>query len=71
MKNMMPIEIQSSKATLRGTTYIVNSVYSGTKNIAQRLGNIMINDFQSELADEYFSENLFENNDRYIETVVI
>ena len=71
MKYLMPLDIQSTKTILRGTTYIVNSVYSGNTNIAQKLGRIMINDFQSELSNEYFSEYLSENNDRYTEKVVI
>ena len=56
MKYAIPIDIQSTKTILRKTTYIVNSIYTGDKSIVQKLGRIMLNDFRSELSDEYFSE---------------
>ena len=52
----MPIEIQGNKTTLRGTVYIVNSVYTGKKNIAEKLGRMMLNDYKSEWSNEYFFE---------------
>ena len=57
MKHLIPLEIQSKKTTLRGTIYIVNSMYLGKKSIAEKLGNIILDEYNSEFSNEFFSEN--------------
>ena len=61
MKILLPSSIKGKNTEIRGIKYLVYGFYNGDKNIQQRLGEIIKNDYEIQNTDEFLSDIALDN----------